>query len=103
MRIRIFGLKLKKITRHYGDEGVFGGGKSLRVSMGQNGNNTSIEGVLDTVITNVMIIDYTGIVKADIGIKDGRIIGIGKAGNPNYHGRRGPGYDYRRRNGSVCR
>ncbi|MHA6261002.1 urease subunit alpha [Sporosarcina sp. CAU 1771] len=76
-------IEIEKDYATYGDEGVFGGGKSLRVSMGQNGQNTSDEGVLDTVITNVMIIDYTGIVKADIGIKDGRIAGIGKAGNPN--------------------
>lgn len=76
-------VEIEKDYTSYGDEGVFGGGKSLRVSMGQNGKNTRNEGVLDTVITNVIIIDYTGIVKADIGIKDGRIIGIGKAGNPN--------------------
>ncbi|WP_409369569.1 urease subunit alpha [Lysinibacillus sp. 38-6] len=76
-------IEIEKDYTTYGDEGVFGGGKSLRVSMGQNGKNTRNEGVLDTVITNVIIIDYTGIVKADIGIKDGRIIGIGKAGNPN--------------------
>ena len=76
-------IEIEKDYTTYGDEGVFGGGKSLRVSMGQNGKNVRSEGVLDTVITNVMIIDYTGIVKADIGIKDGRIIGIGKAGNPN--------------------
>ncbi|MGN4124949.1 urease subunit alpha [Lysinibacillus sphaericus] len=76
-------IEIEKDYTSYGDEGVFGGGKSLRVSMGQNGKNKRSDGVLDTVITNVMIIDYTGIVKADIGIKDGRIIGIGKAGNPN--------------------
>ena len=76
-------IEIEKDYTTYGDEGVFGGGKSLRVSMGQNGNRTRDEGVLDTVITNVMIIDYTGIVKADIGMKDGRIVGIGKAGNPN--------------------
>lgn len=76
-------IEIEKDYTTYGDEGVFGGGKSLRVSMGQNGQKTSEDGVLDSVITNVMIIDYTGIVKADIGIKDGRIVGIGKAGNPN--------------------
>lgn len=76
-------IEIEKDYTTYGDEGIFGGGKSLRVSMGQNGQKTSEEGVLDTVITNVMIIDYTGIVKADIGIKNGRIAGIGKAGNPN--------------------
>lgn len=76
-------IEIEKDYTTYGDEGVFGGGKSLRVSMGQNGKNKRSDGVLDTVITNVVIIDHTGIVKADIGIKDGRIIGIGKAGNPN--------------------
>lgn len=76
-------IEIEKDYTTYGDEGVFGGGKSLRVSMGQNGQKTSEDGVLDSVITNVMIIDYTGIVKADIGIKGGRIVGIGKAGNPN--------------------
>lgn len=76
-------IEIEKDYTTYGDEGIFGGGKSLRVSMGQNGQKTADEGVLDTVITNAMIIDYTGIVKADIGMKDGRIVGIGKAGNPN--------------------
>lgn len=76
-------IEIEKDYTTYGDEGIFGGGKSLRVSMGQNGEKTTEEGVLDSVITNVMIIDHTGIVKADIGIKNGRILGIGKAGNPN--------------------
>ena len=66
----------------YGDECKFGGGKVLREGMGQaTGVLTSDQ--LDTVITNALIIDYTGIYKADIGIKDGKIIGIGKAGNPD--------------------
>src|SRR5690349_18345910 len=51
--------------------------------MGQSARATSAEGALDTVITNAVILDYWGIVKADIGIKDGRIVGIGKAGNPD--------------------
>ena len=76
-------IEVEKDYTTYGDEGIFGGGKSLRVSMGQDSKSTRDEGVLDTVITNVVIIDYTGIVKADIGIKDGRIAGIGKAGNSN--------------------
>ncbi|WP_257350383.1 urease subunit alpha [Pseudalkalibacillus decolorationis] len=76
-------IEIEKDYTHYGDEGVFGGGKSLRVGMGQNGTQTRLEGVLDAVITNVVIIDYTGIVKADVGMKDGRIAGIGKAGNPD--------------------
>jgi urease subunit alpha len=65
-----------------GDEAVFGGGKVLRESMGQ-GRATRAEGAPDTVITGVVIIDYWGIIKADIGIRDGRIVAIGKAGNPD--------------------
>lgn len=65
-----------------GDEAVFGGGKVLRESMGQ-GRVTRAEGAPDTVITGAVIIDYWGIIKADIGIRDGRIVAIGKAGNPN--------------------
>ncbi|WP_006243637.1 urease subunit alpha [Mycolicibacterium tusciae] len=65
-----------------GDEAVFGGGKVLRESMGQ-GRATRAEGAPDTVITGVVIIDHWGIIKADIGIRDGRITAIGKAGNPD--------------------
>jgi urease subunit alpha len=65
-----------------GDEAVFGGGKVLRESMGQ-GRATRADGAPDTVITGVVIIDYWAIIKADIGIRDGRIVGIGKAGNPD--------------------
>lgn len=65
-----------------GDEAVFGGGKVLRESMGQ-GRATRADGAPDTVITGALIIDYWGIIKADIGIRDGRIVGIGKAGNPD--------------------
>ena len=66
-----------------GDECVFGGGKTLRDGLGVHGAITSAEGALDFVITNALLIDAVqGIVKADIGIKDGRIAGIGKAGNP---------------------
>jgi urease subunit alpha len=68
-----------------GDEAVFGGGKVLRESMGQ-GRATRADGAPDTVITGVVIIDYWGIIKADIGIRDGRIVGIGKAGNPDIMG-----------------
>ncbi|WP_216830821.1 urease subunit alpha [Alkalihalobacterium elongatum] len=67
----------------YGDECKFGGGKVLRDGMGQNGMLTRDEGVLDLIITNATVIDYTGIYKADIGVKDGRISGIGKGGNPD--------------------
>ncbi|HBR97943.1 MAG TPA: urease subunit alpha [Gammaproteobacteria bacterium] len=65
----------------YGDEVKFGGGKVIRDGMGQAQNNAA--DVVDTVITNALILDHWGIVKADIGIKDGRIRGIGKAGNPD--------------------
>lgn len=68
---------------HYGDEIKFGGGKVIRDGMGQNSTRTREDGVLDLVFTNALIIDYSGIVKADIGVKDGRIVGIGKAGNPD--------------------
>jgi urease subunit alpha len=64
-----------------GEEAVFGGGKTIRDGMGQSARATSASGQLDTVITNALILDYTGVIKADIGIKDGRIVGIGKSGN----------------------
>ena len=66
----------------YGDECVFGGGKVLRDGMGQACGYAAID-CLDTVITNAVIIDYSGIIKADIGIKDGFIASLGKAGNPD--------------------
>lgn len=65
-----------------GDEAVFGGGKVLRESMGQ-ARATRADGAPDTVITGAVIVDYWGIIKADIGIRDGRIVAIGKAGNPD--------------------
>lgn len=66
----------------YGDECVFGGGKVLRDGMGQACGYSSLD-CLDTVITNAVVVDYTGIFKADIGIKDGNIASLGKAGNPD--------------------
>ena len=66
----------------YGDEITFGGGKVIRDGMGQHPTATRDEGVLDTVITNAVVIDASGIYKADVGLRDGRIAGIGKAGNP---------------------
>ncbi|KAL1695089.1 hypothetical protein GGG16DRAFT_86808 [Schizophyllum commune] len=66
----------------YGDEVKFGGGKSIREGMGQATNRSSEE-TLDLVITNALIVDWSGIYKADIGVKDGIIVGIGKAGNPD--------------------
>ena len=74
-------IEIEKDHTSYGDEAVFGGGKVLRDGMGQSSRATSASGALDTVITNAVILDYWGIVKADIGIKDGRIVGVGKAGN----------------------
>ncbi|MFK0119996.1 urease subunit alpha [Streptomyces sp. NPDC090994] len=65
-----------------GEEAVFGGGKVVRESMGQS-RATRADGTPDTVITGAVIIDHWGIVKADVGIRDGRITGIGKAGNPD--------------------
>ncbi|WP_168121683.1 urease subunit alpha [Paenibacillus sp. HB172176] len=67
----------------YGDECKFGGGKVIRDGMGQSSRAVRDDGVLDTLITNALIIDHWGIVKADIGLKNGLIVGIGKAGNPD--------------------
>jgi urease subunit alpha len=67
----------------YGDEVKFGGGKVIRDGMGQSARATAGEGALDLVITNALILDHWGVVKADIGIRGGRIVGIGKAGNPD--------------------
>src|SRR5690348_8207239 len=75
-------IEIEKDFTVYGDEVKFGGGKVIRDGMGQHPLATRREGVLDTVITNAIIVDYTGIYKADIGIRDGRICGIGKSGNP---------------------
>lgn len=75
-------IKVEKDMTRYGDECSFGGGKTLREGMGQAGGRSDNE-CLDTVITNALIIDWTGIYKADIGIKDGVITGVGKAGNPD--------------------
>src|SRR5438132_6624589 len=66
-----------------GEEAKFGGGKVIRDGMGQSARATRAEGVLDVVITNAVVVDHWGIVKADIGIRDGRIVGVGKAGNPD--------------------
>jgi len=65
-----------------GDEAVFGGGKVIRESMGQ-GRTTWAEGAPDLVITGAIILDHWGIVKADVGVREGRIVAIGKAGNPD--------------------
>lgn len=76
-------IEVEKDYTTYGDESKFGGGKTLRDGMGQSVTTTSANGDLDLVITNCLVLDYTGIYKADIGIKDGKIAGIGKAGNPD--------------------
>ena len=74
-------IEVEEDRTSHGDEVVFGGGKTIRDGMGQSARASSASGQLDCVITNALILDYTGIIKADIGIKDGRIVGIGKAGN----------------------
>ena len=66
----------------YGEEVKFGGGKTIRDGMAQS-QRTRAEGAVDTVLTNALIVDHWGIVKADIGLKDGRIVAIGKGGNPD--------------------
>ncbi|HTV74782.1 MAG TPA: urease subunit alpha, partial [Candidatus Acidoferrales bacterium] len=75
-------IEIESDATTYGDEVVFGGGKVIRDGMGQHPTATREQGVLDTVITNAVVIDAGGIYKADIGLRDGRIAGIGKAGNP---------------------
>ncbi|WP_336080014.1 urease subunit alpha [Thalassospira sp. CH_XMU1448-2] len=81
-------IEVEKDFTTLGEEVKFGGGKVIRDGMGQS-QATRAEGAVDTVITNALILDYTGIVKADIGITGGRISGIGKAGNPDVQ----PGVD----------
>ena len=75
-------LEVEKDYTVYGDEVKFGGGKVIRDGMGQ-AQTTRADGAVDTVITNALIFDWWGIVKADIGLRDGRIVAIGKAGNPD--------------------
>ncbi|SDN73817.1 urease. Metallo peptidase. MEROPS family M38 [Psychrobacillus sp. OK028] len=75
-------IQIEKDYTSYGEEAVFGGGKVIRDGMGQHPLATRKDGVPDTVITNVIILDYTGICKADLALRDGKIFGIGKSGNP---------------------
>ncbi len=75
-------IEVEKDFTSYGEEVKFGGGKVIRDGMGQS-QVTRADGAVDTVITNALILDHWGIVKADVGLKDGRIAGIGKAGNPD--------------------
>jgi urease subunit alpha len=81
-------IEVEKDFTIYGEEVKFGGGKVIRDGMGQSQRSRS-DGAVDTVITNALILDHWGIVKADIGIKDGRIAALGKAGNPDVQ----PGVD----------
>lgn len=74
-------IEIEKDYTSYGDEVIFGGGKVIRDGMGQDPIITRTEGAVDLVITNAVILDYTGIYKADIGISDGKIAAIGKSGN----------------------
>lgn len=74
-------IEVEKDHTVYGEENKFGGGKTIREGMAQDGTLNSAD-VLDLIITNALILDYTGIYKADIGVKDGYIVGIGKGGNP---------------------
>ena len=76
-------IEIEKDLTTPGEEAKFGGGKVIRDGMGQSSTATSADGVLDLVITNAVIVDHGGIIKADIGIRSGRIAGIGKAGNPD--------------------
>src|SRR6185437_16063729 len=75
-------LEVERDYTVYGDECKFGGGKVLREGMGQAAGVGQVE-ALDCVITNALVVDHTGVFKADVGIKDGLIKAIGKAGNPD--------------------
>ncbi len=75
-------IEVERDLTSYGEEVKFGGGKVIRDGMGQS-QTTRAEGAVDTVITNALIVDHSGIYKADVGLKDGRIAKIGKAGNPD--------------------
>ncbi len=75
-------IEIEKDYTFGGEEAVFGGGKSIRESMAQ-GMTTRAQGSPDTVITNVIVLDHWGIVRADVGIRDGRIVALGRSGNPD--------------------
>src|ERR1041384_6622243 len=79
-------VEVEKDFTSYGDEITFGGGKVIRDGMGQSSRASRADGALDLVITNALIIDHWGIVKGDIGVRDGRIVKVGKAGNPDTMG-----------------
>jgi urease subunit alpha len=87
-------LEVERDLREPGDEALYGGGKTLRDGMGVNSQLTSEGGALDLVITNVTVADAVlGVVKADVGVKDGRIVGLGKAGNSSTMDHVSPGLD----------
>src|SRR5262249_4718202 len=94
-RIRLAGtdliVEIESDAATYGDEARFGGGKVIRDGMGQSTTATRATGSPDLVITNAVIVDVSGIWKADVGIRDGRIPAIGKAGNPAILDRVSPG------------
>jgi urease subunit alpha len=75
-------IEIEEDRTGYGDEAVFGGGKVIRESMGQS-TATRAEGTPDTVVTGAVVLDHWGVVKADVGVRDGRIVALGKAGNPD--------------------
>src|SRR6201992_304597 len=81
-------IEVEKDFTTYGEEVKFGGGKVIRDGMGQS-QVSRARGAMDTVITNALIVDHWGIIKADVGLRDGRIAAIGKAGNPDVQ----PGID----------
>jgi urease subunit alpha len=102
-------VEIEKDFIHYGEEVVFGGGKVIRDGMGQSPYQEPMSSPhLDLVITNAVIIDYWGIVKADIGIRDGKIVGVGSAGNPliqsgiDYRMAIGPGTEVISGEGMIC-
>ncbi len=76
-------IEIERDLTVYGEEAKFGGGKVVRDGMGQSSRATSADGTLDVVVTGAIILDHWGIVKADIGIRGGRIVAVGKAGNPD--------------------
>lgn len=86
-------VEIERDLTAYGDEVKFGGGKVIRDGMGQSPRSTRARGALDAVITNAVILDYWGIIKADIGIREGKIAGIGKAGNPDLMDKVTPGME----------
>src|SRR4029078_5167436 len=75
-------LEIERDLAVYGEEVTFGGGKVIRDGQGQS-QGARADGAPDLVITNVIVLDYWGVVKADVGVRDGRIVAIGKAGNPD--------------------